>query len=550
MFKEGFALLGVNIDVYAPNRFTDGYGLNPKNMKKFAEKYDLLISGDTGIRAFEGARVVKEIGKAELIVTDHHEPLEGSITGMLSDKFEKRAFENPAFVAPNLIGITEDEKKELLYSFEVVPCDAVIEMHGDHFIALPDSLTVVNPKRLADHYPNKSLSGVAVVFKVFQAIFIAKGMDMKPLYNLLDVVATGLVADLVPHVDVRKTKTGDVLDFEVRTMTSLGLQVMNNAPKPWVKAIAEANSIKGEINAGHIGFRIGPILNAPGRLEDPMPAVQLLLEKDQNAANEIAKQLKAINSERQEQTSEYEAVIEDLLLEGEDRYDYGIVVQSDKFHIGIAGLVAGKLCEHFYRPTIALAPLEKDGKVVLKGSARSIPGVHVLRMLDFVKEEIGDFVYGGHEQAAGLTLEPERFDAFWRAFRKAAMIYDESVFTPQIFYDADVAFEEVDYGLLKYLKMFEPYGEGNRKALFKASGVKLSMLKPIMEGKGAKLTFKQGRTVLNGISFKNGEFYTQKYQDCLRADQECLVDVLFSPELNVWNGQESIQLQVEDIHFA
>lgn len=552
LFKEGFRLFGVEIDVYAPNRFADGYGLNPKNMKKFAESYDLILSGDTGIRAFEGAKVVKEISKADLIVTDHHEPLEGNIEHVIKEKIKKQislGVMNEEDLEKAMTDLTEEKARTLLYELEIVPQDACIEIQGHHFIALPDAYATVNPKRLGDKYPNKSLSGVAVVFKLIHAMMLTKGMDPKPLYNLLDLVAAGLVADLVSHVDPKETAQGLSLDFEVRTMTYYGLQLMNKKPKPWVTAIVMATGINKEINAGHIGFRIGPLLNAPGRLKDPMPAVNLLLEKELGAALTMAKGLREINSDRQEQTAEFEIVIDDLLIEGEERYDYGIVVQSDKFHIGIAGLVAGKLCEHFYRPTIALAPIEKEGKIVLKGSARSIPGVHVLKMLDFVKEEIGDFVYGGHEQAAGLTLEPERFDEFWRAFRKAGMLHEKSVFTPQIFYDAEVKFEEVDYGLMKYLAMMEPHGEGNRKALLRANGVKVSTLKPMMEGKGARLTFKQDRTVLNGVSFKNGEFYTSSYQEKIKNNQECLVDLLFSPEINIWNGQESIQLMIEDIKF-
>ena len=552
LFVEGFRLLGVEVDFYTPNRFADGYGLNPKNMKRFAQEYDLIISGDTGIRAFEGAKVVKESEKADLIVTDHHEPLEGHSKRTIQEKIERNIQEEKMThqdLQEAMADLDEEKVRRLLYDLEIVPSDAIIEIHNDHFIALPDSYATVNPKRLGDTYPNKSLSGVAVVFKLIHAMMLDKDMDVKPLFNLLDIVAAGLVADLVSHTDPKPTAFGETLDFEVRTMTYYGIEIMKKKPKPWVSAIVQATQINKEINAGHLGFRIGPLLNAPGRLEDPTPAVELLLEKDPEVALQKAQALREINSDRQEQTSEYEAVIEDLLLEGEDRIDYGIVVQSEKFHIGIAGLVAGKLCEHFYRPTIALAPLEKDGKVVLKGSARSIPGVHVLRMLDVVKEEIGDYVYGGHEQAAGLTLEPERFDDFWKAFRKACQAHDESVFTPQIFYDAEVKLEEVDYGLLKFLKMMEPHGEGNRRSLFRTNNVKLSILKPMMAGKGARLTFKQDRTVLQGVSFKNGETYLASYQENIKNGKETMVDILFSPEINVYQGNESIQLMIEDIRF-
>lgn len=510
MMKVGFQLLGLEIDTYAPNRFKDGYGLNPKNMNKFCREYDLIISADTGIRAFEAAKIANEIGHADLIVTDHHEPMIDHVSRL-----------------------------------HTVPEDAIVETHGDEFIALPDAYATIDPQRLGDKYPCKTLAGVAVIFKTLLAVFLSRGINPKELFYHLDLVATGCIADLAQQID----KHGPSLDFEVRMLCKYGIQVMNKKPSVWVQAIKEATNIKDPIDSTHIGFRIGPLLNAPGRLEDPTPAVNLLLEKDLEKAKEMAKELKKINSKRQEQTKEYEQVIESLLQEGEENYDYGIVVESDVFHIGIAGLVAGKLCEYFYRPSIALAPVEKDGKVVLKGSARSIPGIHVLRMLDKVRDEIGDFVYGGHEQAAGMTLEPERFEDFRRAFRNACMQHDEKVFVPSIYYDVEVDLEEVDFALLKFLDMFEPFGQENPKPVFKASNVRLSFIKEIMDGKGARFTFEQNSTSINGVSFKNGEKFVSLYHDVLTHSDDCFVDILFSPSINEWNGNVSVQLLVEDMRI-
>jgi single-stranded-DNA-specific exonuclease len=287
-----------------------------------------------------------------------------------------------------------------------------------------------------------------------------------------------------------------------------------------------------------------------------MPAVELLLEKDEEKARKLASDLRNINSERQEQTKEYEQVIEELQTKGKEYYDFGIVVQSDAFHIGIAGLVAGKLCEAYYRPSIALAPIEKEGEVVLKGSARSIPGVHVLRMLDKVKEKIGDYEYGGHEQAAGMTLRAtetqtleERFEAFRVAFREACMEHDAEIFTPCVNYDAEVEFVDISFDFIELLKKLEPFGEGNRRPLFRANNVKISNLKGIMEGKGVRFTFKQDKTILNGIMFKDGEFIIPEYQKKLMGGEECMVDLLFHPEINRWNGNSSIQLQIQDVKF-
>jgi len=573
MFKEGFKLLGVDIDIYAPNRFTDGYGLNPKNMDKFSREYDLILSGDTGIKAFAAGDLVEEINHADLIVTDHHEPLEGHFEMEVLDNLRRRAEagevlsgEYESFLDNGMVPkMSEKTMIEVLYDLGIIPNESIAEIHHDEFIALPKAYAVVNPKRLGDVYPCKSLSGVAVVFKLFQAIFVEKDLDMKPLLNLLDIVAVGLVADLVQQIDKKHTKYGVTNDFEVRTMTAFGIKLMNKNPKPWVKAICTATGIKSEegelIDGTHLGFRFGPLLNAPGRLKDPTPAVNLILEKDEDKAQEIAKELKKINSQRQEQTSVYKIISEELRSEGEQFYDYGIVVQSDEFHIGIAGLIAGKLCEEYYRPSIALAPVEKDGKIVLKGSARSIAGVSVVEVLGEVQKDIGPFEHGGHEQAAGLTLYPEQFEAFRSAFRKYCKMKDQENFVPLYKYDSEISLDDVmkhdpaihkqadEYPFMKFLSMLEPYGQENREPIFRANRLKIESFDPIMEGKGYRLTFKTNYGKVTGISFRGGEEILPMYEKNILQQGKCVVDALFAVKINVWNGKKSIQLMIEDLKF-
>lgn len=571
LLKEGFRLLGVEIDVFSPNRFLDGYGLNPKRMDGFARKYDLIISGDTGIRAFAAAKLVKEIGQADLIVTDHHEP--------------------------HIVG------KEVVDA-EAEMQGAITEVVGEEKIYLPDCFAVIDQQRIGDPYPNKSLAGVGVVFKLMQALFMKRNVDMKPLLYLLDLVATGTIADLAKQIDSH----GESFDFENRVMCKYGIAVMNEHPKPWVKAIAISTGIKKmtdaektalkeakdilksisnedeeafahateyvnvmietienrylksepfftkkeAIDSISIGFRIGPTLNAPGRLDDPMPAIDLLLEKDDRQALGKAKELKKVNAKRQEQTKEYEQMITYLDGAAKDQKDFGIVVQSDTFHIGIAGLVAGKLQQHYYRPTVALAPVEKEGKVVLKGSARSIPGVHILRCLDYVKEKIGSYEYGGHEQAAGLTLEPHRFEEFRLAFREACKQANEESFVPCVYYDTEIKLADANDSLIHYIAHFAPFGEGmfisdTKKPLFRTSGVLVQDIKPIMERKGCIFTFIEDGETVKGIMFSGGETVNDAYDKTKKQSIPCFADILYSPEFNEFRGKVSVQLMVADI---
>lgn len=565
LLKEGFRLLGVEIDVFAPNRFKDGYGLNPKRIDGFARDYDLIISGDTGIRAFAAATLVKEIGHADLIVTDHHEP--------------------------HVVPLEKNDE-------EAIKSGAVVEIVGEEKIYLPDCLAVIDQQRLGDPYPNKSLAGVGVVFKLMQALFMSRKVDMKPLLYLLDYVATGTIADLAKQIDGHNGK----LDFENRVMCKYGIAVMNQFPKPWVKAISLSTGIKKiteedkaalkkfkeensaeenssekilahqieieskylnhtpffegteKIDSIAIGFRLGPTLNAPGRLDDPMPAVDLLLENDDIEALSKAKTLKAVNTKRQEQTKEYEQIIALLDQKPAEYKDYGIVVQSEEFHIGIAGLVAGKLQQHYFRPTIALAPVEKEGKIVLKGSARSTPEVHILRCLDYVKEKIGPYEYGGHEQAAGLTLEPERFEDFRLAFREACMQYGNEALVPSVSFDTTIDLSEADEKLVQYISFFEPFGEGmfisdTKKPLFRAEQCIVKNYKEIMDGKGCIITFEQSGQQRKSVMFRNGETTRDIYYQKKKEKMLVTADILFSPELNHWNGNTTVQLMLEDIKF-
>lgn len=555
--KQGFELLGVEVDTYAPNRFSDGYGLNPENMKQFLKEYDLIISGDTGIRAFEAGEIIENGGGADLIITDHHEPLEGFLEDLFLEFENKLKSGKIDFQQLHPTTNSVDEYLELFHSFSteekitiiqnvsILPKSAVIEILEDKYIALPKALAVINPQRLGDSYPCKTLAGVAVMFKLLQAVFMSRKEKIKPLFYLLDLVAVGCIADLAQQID----RSGEKLDFEVRTMCRFGIEIMNRKPKPWVQAIIETKNLKPPINSGHIGFQIGPMLNAPGRLDDPKPSVDILLAKTLDEALVYAEVLKQINDVRQRQTKAYIEIAEELRKEGKERYDYGIAVQSDKYGIGIAGLVAGKLSQEFYRPALALSPVQTEDKLLLKGSARSIPGIHILRVLDKVREEIGDYIYGGHEQAAGITIEAERFDDFKTAFRKYCMMYDEEIFIPKVFYNIETTIDEMTLSFMGFLVKLEPFGEGNKKPIFRSNEVLITEVKQTKNENCLIFTFEQNNSTIKGITFQNGKEIYEAYQMHKNDIGGCKVDILFSPSINEWNNTKKVQLELQDIKF-
>lgn len=513
---KGFEHLGVKIDYFVPNRFKEGYGLHPRKMEQFAQEYDLIITGDTGIRAFEGVQKVKESGHADIIITDHHEP----------------------FI----------KKIEFLHE---APKYSVIEEFGDEYIALPDAYAVIDPHRLGDKHPCKTHAGVGVIFKTMLAVYRSRNQPVQPLLDMLDLVATGTIADLARQVDSH----GEMLDFEVRVLCKAGLQMMNEKPSLWVYALCEKIGLNPEatITGETIGFGFGPMLNAVGRLHDPMPAMEFLLEEDVDASLEKAEILKGYNQERKKSKEVAANLIKKMEDEGDTlQYDYGIVVHSDLYGEGVAGLVAGAFCEHFYRPAIALTTAEVDGVTMYKGSARSIEDVHVLEALYEVQREIGEFVFGGHTQAAGLRILPEQFEAFQKAFRKACMKQetDEDTFTKKFYYQTEAKVEEVDFNFLDSLSQLEPFGEGNTKPTFLLSRAEVVSIKPHGNGRGFNMVLKQERDTIDATSFDLAPTFLPLYQEALAMNNEVFVDVLFQPSKNEWKGRVKIQLHIQDLKIV
>lgn len=526
VFVLAMKMLGKEVDYFLPNRFKDGYGVNISNVKEFA-KYDLIVTGDTGIKAYEAIHELTHVHKKDVIVTDHHEPLAYPVSERSRLPLKTRVIENEHEV-----------------------------------MAIPDCFAVINPKRLDCMYEGKDLSGAGVIFKVMEELFNYLHYPKKELYQLLDLVASGLVPDMVPMFNAESGS------FEVRNLVKLGLSIMNNRPKHWVTAVKEIKQkSKGAskkptnerpIVAGDLGFTYGPLLNATGRLYDPRPAAEFLMEQDKEKTEEIAKYLHEVNLERRKLSAENTAEILKSLKElGEEHKDYGIVVTSPNLHVGITGLVAGDVLKEYYRTTIALAPFEMaDGTVVLKGSARSIYNISVLEALIDVEEELGPYTFGGHEQAAGVTIFPEQLEEFQRLFRlavkKQADKYGPEVFEPKKFYDAKIKFEEINFDLINELALFEPFGMGNEEPSFYAEDAFIESItvlrdRETQKEKALKFNFVQDGFFMEGITFTKIKELESQYEEALMENSMVPCKLLGIPQTNEWAGRIKFQFKVEDI---
>lgn len=323
----------------------------------------------------------------------------------------------------------------------------------DHHLPgeLPPADAVVNPRRAENRSPAAELCGTGVVFKLVQALVPALGLPVNLPYHFLDLVALATVADVVP------------LTGENRVLTRFGLRQLRDSRWPGVRALIEvAGLATTEIRAGHVGFVLGPRLNAAGRLRDAMEGLALLLEDDPAEARRRAEQLEALNVQRQRIDQEIlEQAVETIEQQVDLEREYGLVLADEQWHAGVIGIVASRLVERYARPTILVALAGGEGK----GSGRSIPGFDLHDALKACAPHLARF--GGHRMAAGLTVERGRLDAFRTAFNETArarLSADDLVPTQRI--DAVIGLEAVDGELVRLLRHLEPCGPGNPGPVF------------------------------------------------------------------------------------
>jgi len=454
---------------FIPNRFNDGYGLNKDSIELIIDMgATLIVSVDCGITAVDEARFCRQRG-IDLIIVDHHAPRE----------------------------------------------------------IIPDAAAVINPLQPGCKYPFKSLAGVGVAFNLLVALRSAlrdEGVFTKEaqpdLREWLDLVALGTIADVMPLIN------------QNRIYAFFGLRQLSNSSKPGVQSLKQVAGIKGEVSCGQVGFRLAPRLNAAGRMESAVPGVDLLLSLNPQETLEITTDLDAANAERQaiERRMVDEAV--DLV---ETAGDYparrSIVLASENWHQGVIGIVASRLVERYYRPTILIA-LTEDG--LAKGSGRSIPGFHLLDALGPCAQYMERF--GGHCYAAGVSLKADLVAGFAEAFEaEAARILMDDDLVPRLIIDAEARPEDITRELALELKRLEPFGTGNPEPVLMMRAMTVTERRVVGDGHLRLRLTRDGRS-FTAIAFRMAE-----------RDTVGLMDIAFFPEMNEWNGGSSLQLRVKDL---
>lgn len=458
-----FEFVNYKANYYIPSRQEEGYGLSEIGLDYIKNQGgDLVITVDCGITANAQAKYAKDIG-INLIITDHHE--------------------------------CQDE--------------------------LPEAIALINPK--IEGYPFKMLAGCGVAFKLTQAMLGTQFEEFYP--KVIDIVALGTVADIVPLVD------------ENRIFTKIGLEQMLHTQNPGIQALIEEAQLQGkEINSGHIGFIIAPRINASGRIGNPSIAVEMLLEKDYYNALQIAKALSELNLKRQEQERSIIESAEAYIRTSVDLYKEKILlVMGNDWHTGIIGIVASKLADKYSRPVVVLNIEEGYAK----GSARSVEGISIFAVLSQFKDLFDKF--GGHDQAAGLSLPLENLVKL----RAQLLSYSEQTIPWRLLVNeqrisAKLTSPMVTHRLIESVEALKPFGMGNPKPQFVFENLKVDDYKVIGKTMNhLKIMVNDGARVYDALAFNQAE------KSALFSKNEAL-NLLLTLEKNEFRGVETIQFLVQD----
>lgn len=454
-----------NVGYYIPKRLDEGYGLNKDAIEKiYEEGYKLIITVDCGITAMEEIVYAYSLGM-EVIVTDHHEPL--------------------------------DE--------------------------IPKAVAVIDCKRKDSEYPFKGLAGVGVVFKLTQAISQRLGLEEKEYLKYLDIVCVGTISDIVPLVD------------ENRVISKLGLKLIAQTRCLGLKSLLDVNVGKNSvINANTVSFGIAPRINACGRIGYEQEAVKLFMTENWVEARETTEKLNQYNRTRQEIEKNIFEEAKEIIEKNSMQNNNTIVIGKEGWHHGVIGIVASKITEIYFKPTILIG--FEDG--IGKGSGRSVPGFDLHEAL----HSLGGYLekYGGHEMAVGVTVKQEKFQEFAERLEEKAKEAHTEQIVPIISIDKEITPKELTIEMAESLLELEPYGTSNKTPIFLIKGLKIDSIRTLVEGKHLKLTLQDGTNIINCIGFNLGSYA----DEFLLGDK---VDIIGNVEINVFNNIKNIQINLKDM---
>ncbi len=480
LLKTFFKEIGVNVQYYIPDRQSEGYGLNIEAIKKIADSgARLIISVDCGMSSYDEIVEAKNLG-VDVIITDHHQVPE----------------------------------------------------------KIPPAFAILNPSQNDCPYPYKKLSGVGVGFKLLTGIRnkLRDNPDFADrLPNLkkhLDLTALGTIADLAP------------ITGENRILAYHGLQELTCTQKSGLAALKKAAGCHNkDIETADVGFLLGPRINAAGRLETADSVVKLLISENTEEAEKIAKSLDVTNRERQNIQKEiFNEAVELIDSNPYLKDSYTIVLASENWHQGVLGVVASKLLNKYYRPTILISLNGSLGKA----SGRSIEGYNLYKGISKCSRLLKKF--GGHEMAVGFSIEKDMIEEFKKTFEEETRnsIRDPKIFMPPLKIDTMVLIDEISKDLCKEIEMLAPFGFGNSRPILSAKNVSLPFPPNVVGNNGGhlKMRIKGKKKVVEAIGFNMGGLISEFDFEVDRFD------IAFTLSINRWNNKETVQLKLKDMRLT
>lgn len=398
--------------------------------------------------------------------------------------------------------------------------ETIVTDHHETADVLPNAIAVVDAKRKDNKYPFNQLAGVGVVFKLIQAIGIRYNLEEKEYLKYLDLVCVGTISDIVPLVD------------ENRVIAKLGLKLVEVTRNIGLKTLLSQIGYK-KIDSAAISFGVAPRINACGRMGHEKDALQLFLTENIVEATNISKKLNEYNRQRQETEKRiFEEVL--LKIEKNEKDKPCIVLADEKWHHGVIGIVASKVTEMYYKPSILICFEGEDGK----GSGRSVPGFDLHDALTNCDKFVDRF--GGHAMAIGISVSKNKFDDFKADFEQYANNANIKELTPIIKVDETITIKDMQVNVVNELSKLEPFGEANKMPVFMYKNLRINSIRALSEGKHLKLTLKDDNLIIETIGFNMGHLV----DEYLLGDK---VDVVGSLEINSFNGRESVQINLKDI---
>ena len=491
---KGLRRIAADVDYVIPHRVKDGYGINEDIILQAHEDgIHTIVTCDNGIAANAALAKAKELGMT-VVVTDHHQ----------------------------VPFILNGDKKQYI---------------------LPPADVILNPKKESCNYPFDDLCGAGVAYKLIEALYIKLEIPKEEIYSFLEMVAIATICDVVSLTD------------ENRVFVVYGLERLNHTENTGLKALIGANALTDtKLDAYHIGFKLGPCINASGRLESAIESLELLLEENAEEAIRKAQVIYDTNQERKDMTLQGVEQAESILQEMEMQKVF--VVYLPNCHESLAGIIAGRIRENYHHPVLVLVDSDEEG--VLKGSGRSIPEYHMFEEL----QKCNDLLlrYGGHAMAAGFSLQKDNLEEFTRQLNEQCELED-TAFIPKVTIDVPMPMSYVTESLIEQLDHLAPFGKGNEKPVFAQKDMNVLSAKIMgKERNVVKVTLEsQDGMIAEGIYFNAEEFSNniiqwfgqEEYDKLLHGWlNNVILNVVYYPTVNEFNGNRTIQMQIKRYAMA